>query len=94
MAIKLYLIHFQGTDKSVFIMLVFWTINLHRKQDIYTHNWQLDSFITLSILFPTSILTRSFFVAYVSSSFSHTSNPSNVSGRQTSYTIKEDDAEQ
>lgn len=42
--------------------------------------------LTLSILFPTSILTRSFLVQYVSSSFNQLSSLANVSRLVTSYT--------
>lgn len=42
--------------------------------------------LTLSILFPTSIFTRSFLVQYVSSSLSQLSSFEKVSWRVTSYT--------
>lgn len=44
--------------------------------------------LTLSILFPTSIFTRSFLVQYVSSSLSQLSSLAKVSRRVTSYTVE------
>lgn len=60
------------------ILLCCWSKHRYDKTTSCTTTSSHHQQLTLSILFATSILIRSFLVAYVSSSFSHTSRPSKL----------------